>query len=424
MIRVAYIGDSPFIYSGFGVVSNAILSRLPEDEFEISVLGTMYPHMPKDTKYISYYEMACVHDLMGFKSSISFIQHVDPDLLFFIADPGTLRNRFASLMLTGMIGLIPAVTYFPLEGMPLNPHIVEQASMVHSPVTYTKWGMNEMKKYGIEVDYIYHGADHANFVQYDEDTKQKLKRLIGWENKFVVGLIGMNKRSNRQPVMLQAAQLLKERGVDDFVIYLHCQEQGEAHMGGWELGWQTEAYDVMDVIQLKPDQKEHKYIGRPRTGTLEYMLDLDDPEDKDEAVQNLSMLDFTSLLNVFDLYLDPASSHGWNLPASESARCGVPIATVDDGFARSEIFSDCAYMIEPTAFDHWHTGAILPLVSPKRIADTIEEFKNEPSLCEKYAKLCKAKFDNLKWQDTADLFADKFRAAHEYGVSEMYENSN
>lgn len=424
-IRVAYIGDSPFIFSGFGVVANAILSRVPKDEFEISVHGTMYPHQPtKDVEYIDYYEPVCMHDLMGFKSSIDFIQHVDPDILFFIADPGTLRNRFGSLMFTGRMGLVPAVTYFPLEGMPLNPHIVEQASMVYAPTTYTKWGSDEIGKYGLEVDYAYHGCDHANFRQYDKEVKQKLKKLVGWEDKFVVGLVGMNKRSNRQPIMLQAAQLLKERGIEDFVIYFHCQEQGEVHMGGWELGWQVEAYDVEDQVQLKPDQKEHKYIARPRTGTLEHVLDYIDPKDKDEAISNLAMLDFVSLLNTFDLYLDPASAHGWNLPAAESARCGVPIATVDDGFARSEIFSDCAWMMNPTAYDHWHTGAILPLVSPKVIANTIEEFKENQKLCDMYAESCKSKFDSLSWDDTAEKFVKKFKEAHEYGVNAMYSNSD
>lgn len=428
-IRIAYIGDSPFIFSGFGVVANAILSRIPKDEFEISALGTMYPYRPKDTKYIDDYEATCIHDLMGYKSAIDFIRHTDPDIMFFIGDPGTLYNRFQTLMLSGIVGRFPMVTYFPIEGAPPSPVYAEQAMRAQEPVTYTKWGKEILYQTPIdgvpcEVDYIYHGADHANFRPYDEDTKMALKRAVGWEDKFVIGMVGMNKRTNRQPALLQAALELKRRGRKDFIIYMHCQSSGESVLQGWELGWQIESYDVEDVIQVKPDQKEHKYIARPREGTLDFALGLGRPKDADEARHNLSILDFISLLNLFDVYIDPASAHGWNLPACEAARCGVPIITVDDRFARSEIFSSCAYMMQPTAYDHWHTGAILPLVSPKAIADAIEDMWDNEDKRKQYAKSCKERFDALKWQDSTDKFIDKFKKVHEYGLEMAFGSSN
>jgi glycosyltransferase involved in cell wall biosynthesis len=416
-IRVAYIGDSPFIYSGFGVVAKAILSRLPKDEFELHGLGTMYQNYPKSLEFFDYYQPACIHDLMGFKSTVDFVQHTNPDLLFFIGDPGTLRNRFSGLMLTGTISFMPAVTYFPIENAPLNPHIRTQAEMVASPVTYTKWGANELANFGVDVDWVWHGVDHGDFRKYDEDVCKKLKKLVGWEDKFVVGLVGMNKRSNRQPVMLEMAQILKDRGIEDFVVYMHCQTNGEIMMGGWELDWMLDVFGVRDVVQLKPNQNEHKYIARPRSGLLEESLELPMPKNQEEAQANLAALDFVSLLNCFDMYLDPASAHGFNLPACESARCGVPVATVDDGFARSEVYGDVAYMMKPTSSDYWHTGAMLPLVSPKTMADTVELFMNDSQLREDYAMRGKEKFDSVKWQPAADLFAQKMREAHELGVS-------
>jgi glycosyltransferase involved in cell wall biosynthesis len=161
-------------------------------------------------------------------------------------------------------------------------------------------------------------------------------------------------------------------------------------------------------------QGEHKYIARPRTGTLEEVLERPLPGSKDEAVQNLSMLDFVSLINCFDLYVDPASAHGFNLPAAEAAVCGVPVATVDDSFARSEIYGSCAYMMKPSASDYWHTGAALPMVSPRRIEETIVAMWDDSELRKSTAENCKNFFDTVKWQPAADLFAKKFISTHEF----------
>lgn len=420
-IRVAYVGDSPFIYSGFGVVAKAILSRLDPDIFDVSALGTMFHHYPsrdatKSIPALDYYTPTCVHDSMGFKAIVEFLQYANPDVLFFIGDPGTLRNRFSTLMMTGLQNAIPAVTYFPLEGAPFNPHIVEQANMVKGPVTYTKWGADILKGMEVEVDWVWHGADHAPFEQYSDDVRSKLRELVGWRDRFVVGTVGVNKRTNRQPVMIETMRILKDRGFDDVQLYMHCQTVGDMVMGGWDLGWLIEAYGVEDSVQLKPNQAEHQYIGRPRVGTLEEMLNRPNPQSKEDEMDNLAALDFVSLLNVPDLYIDPASAHGFNLPAAEAARCGVPIAVVDDKFARSEIFGSCAYMMNPSATDYWHTGAVLPLVSPTVLADTVDKFYSDSELCLSVGAQSKGFFDAIKWDPVADLFTEKLLAAYEWGL--------
>jgi glycosyltransferase involved in cell wall biosynthesis len=415
-IRIAYVGDNPFINSGFGVVARSIMSRWPigeEEEFEVHVLGTMYGVVPKDISPYSSFMPACSHDSMGIEQMLDFIKDVNPDVMFMIGDPGTLRSRLDKLIPMNRIATTPSVTYFPVENTPMSPHIIKQARMAFCPVTYTRWGQEAFRSRGITVDYAYHGVDHADFRQYHINDRRRLKTLVGWKDKFVVGLIGVNKRTNRQPTMIEAARILKDRGRDDIIIYLHCQSVGDRIMAGWELNWMLEEYDVHDMVILKPNQKEHPYIARPidKISWHELLTPITDTE----AITNLATLDFISTINTFDLYLDPASAHGWNLPASEAARCGVPVATVDDDFARKEIFGDCAHMMKPTGWDHWHTGAQLPLVSPKQIADTIELFADDSSYRTSVARKCKAKFDSLEWQPIADSFAEKIRIAHGFG---------
>jgi glycosyltransferase involved in cell wall biosynthesis len=424
-IRVGYIGDSPFIYSGFGVVAKAIMSRLDPALFEIYCLGTMYQHYPQSLDEIpalEYYHPCCIHDIMGFKASIDFLHHADPDVLFMIADPGTLRNRYSSMQLSGKMGSIPSVTYFPLEGAPFSPHILEQAKITHSPVTYTKWGadlINDTDHEGVlEADWVWHGTNHGPFRQYDEETRSHLRQLVGWGDRFVIGMVGVNKRTNRQPTYIEIASMLKMAGRDEAMVYLHCQEQGEMMMGGWELGWLIQAHDVGQHVQLKPNQAEHKFVGRPREGKVD-IWDLPLPKSDEEAQSNLGLLSFVDILNLFDVYLDIASAHGWNLPACEAARCGVPIIMADDKFARSEIYGDVAYMLEPSAADYWHTGAVLPLVSPQRAIDAVIRLWDDSDLRAIVGKAGKDKFDTVTWETAAEKFTKKLISAHEYGV-EMF----
>lgn len=415
-IRVAYVGDSPFINSGFGVVARSILNGLPQEDYEIHALGIMHTFIPNHIHPLKTFQPVCKHDLMALEATRDFLFRVNPDVAFFIGDPGTLYSRFKAFMGSGKMGILPFVTYFPIEGVPLAPAFVDQAKMVAQPVTYTEWGRNELRNHGVDVGYVWHGADHADFRKYREGKRDIIKRLVGWGDKFVVGMIGVNKRVNRQPAMIEAARILKDRGRgDDVIIYLHCQTGGPGvrEMSGWELEWLPKQFGVEDIIVFKPNQEEDKWLGRPPEIEDSQMLNL--PTTKEQGTLNLSRISFIDLLNSFDLYLDPASAHGFNLPLMEAARCGVAGATVDDGFARTEIFGDVCHMMTPSSHDSWHTGAHLPLVSPKRIADTIELFMDDVEYRKEVAKRCKEKFDGVKWSTTANYFDARLKVAHEFG---------
>jgi glycosyltransferase involved in cell wall biosynthesis len=414
VIKVGYIGDSPFIHSGFGVVVNAIMSRWPQDEFEVHVLGTMAHHIPRDISPYASFMPVCIHDMMGMQLSRQFLATANPDVLFFIGDPGTLRNRYGALIPQGVLDKMPFVSYFPIEGIPLNPHVIQQAKMVTCPVTYTKWGADLLRGRGVEhIDWAWHGFDHADFKPLESNFRQHLRKLVGWDDKFVCGMVAMNKRGNRQPTVLEAARIMLDRGYNNFVIYLHCQEKDETVvLGGWELKWMIRDFGLENHVILKPDQKANKYVARPyraNLGELAY------PKTKEDALTNLGSIGFLDLLGMFDLYLDPGSVHGFNLPAGECARCGVPIAMVDDTFARREIYGDVAHMMEVEFWDYWHTGARLALVGPEQIADTIMRFMDDERYTKKVGERCRAKFDGTKWQPTADLFAQKIRDADAEG---------
>lgn len=310
-VRVAYIGDSPKLHTGFGNVANAIMSRWSKD-FEVHVLGVMQDFIPSSIEPYESFTPVCRHDMMGFGAAMDFVKRVNPDVCFFIGDPGTLRNRFNKFLGSGRMGILPFVTYFPIEGAPLNPAFRDQAQMVALPVTYTKWGAGLLKNFGVDADYVWHGFDHAPFEKYDEERKETLRRLVGWEDKFVIGMIGVNKRVNRQPVMIEVAKILKDRGHNNFVIYLHCGGKGEPVLAGWELGWLINTYGVKEHVILKPSFGDHPNIGRP--------AQVDNPErllmplTEEEKTKNLGSLSFIDILNLFDLYVDPASAHGFNLP--------------------------------------------------------------------------------------------------------------
>lgn len=413
-IRVAFVGDSPFLNSGFGVVAKAILNGLPLDEMELHGLGVMLNYMPADIHPFTTFQPVCVHDMMGFEATKDFLIRINPDVAFFIGDPGSLYARFQPYLLTGRKTTLPFVTYFPLEGAPFSPPIWQQAKKVECPVTYTEWGMNELANYDVIADYVWHGFDHADFQEYSPARKSVLRRLTDLEGKFVVGMVGVNKRTNRYPAVIETARILKDRGYEDFVFYLHTQVNPPHGMGGWDLSWMPDAYGVLDKILFKQNQAEHHLLSRPTESDSWEEMNL--PLEQDEAMLNLSGLSFIDILNLFDVYLDPASAHGFNLPLGEVARCGVPGISVDDGYARTEIYGDVCYMIKPTAHDHWHTGAYLPLISPKAMADAIEHYMTNEDARKFDGAKVKAKFDAVTWKAAQAMFTRKIREAYEYGL--------
>jgi hypothetical protein len=331
------------------------------------------------------------------------------------------------LGMAGMRSLARSILYFPIEGLPVSTTHARGIQQFDYPVTYCNFGRVHMKElYNLDVDNAAHGFDHGPFAPEPEDLVRQVRKVINFNDKFIVGMVGVNKRTNRYPVLLKAMEILLERGYDDIFMYLHTTPYDvfKGEMAGWALGDLKEIYNTRDKhgkshIIFPPEYNDggrHVYRGIKYKVDMKEALEIKLPDDLSaESVKasTFAALGYIARLNVLDMYIDVASAHGWNLPLGEALKCGIPGATVNDGFARTEIYCDtnAAYPMETSGVpDYWHTGGELPLVSAETVADTIMKFYHDSDLRRKYADRGKQFVDSLLWKPTTDMFVEAARS--------------
>ena len=64
-----------------------------------------------------------------------------------------------------------------------------------------------------------------------------MRRLLGWESRFVVINVGRNRQNKQQPKLLNAFAILKKMGFREMLCYFHCLpvENTFYHMGFKEI---------------------------------------------------------------------------------------------------------------------------------------------------------------------------------------------
>ena len=437
--RVAVIGDG-LTTTGFGTTTQQIVKRLLRDGWEVGWIGLLdvYYHSFDDllrrfgenARNLTYYP-ACQHDSTHMGDMVKILERYSPNAVFIKCDPGFLYDLLSLFERVGISKKYPVVSYFPIEGLPINLSFAKAAQKSKVPITYCKFGSDEMyETYGVRPQYVYLGLDHARFQPLDKEVRDHLRRLVGWDDKFIVGFVGTNKGVNRIPVLIEACGELLRRGHKDIYFYLHTDKTSTGiALGGWSLEWMISHYGCIDEngdshILFPP---EYKKIAASRFGreydddeALEWLMEQEPPTEPRDAMtvrqqrgRLFSFIPFAVRYGLFDLYIDPASMHGFNLPLGEAMRCGVPSITVDDGFARTEIYVDryAAYGMKPYAYDYWHTGAKVAIVDVEEVVKAVQTMYLNSATREKYARQGKEFADKLRWENTYRVIRDALESA-------------
>ncbi len=384
-IVVTCLTDSPKITTGFGNVARMLLQGFHDNGLEVRSFGMLddKPDIKQELPYTFWPDLAKVGimeqtDLM-LKNITQFLINNQPDIIFMMYDPGTIESHLIlieALKKKGYLKEAPVVVYTPIEGFPVPAttrntfaKILNEGGRV---VTYSPGSIINVTAGFPELDglldYAYHGLDHANFYRYDKDRKLSIKKSVGLEDQFIVGSIGVNKRTKGFDTIIYTARCLKDTNRDQNIkFYLHTNPLTPV-LQGYNLIDLAEAYDVEDMIIFKPD-KDNTPGGNRDGVTVK----------ESENAQELADLGFIDRINILDMYLDLSQVEGWGLPAHEAMRCGIPTVSVDDHSIRSEILEGGAILMEPLPFriwNTWHNGVKLALIDPALAADTICRIKD------------------------------------------------
>lgn len=384
-IKLATITDSPKITSGFGNVARMLLQGFHESGMQVFSFGTMdYDYDIDGELPYKFFPSNPFDNEMGNRTVSIFLVNTQPDAIFILFDPGSsyaFISTINRLIESGNIKPCPIILYAPIEGFPIPLSTAVTISKILDTngrvVLYSPGMVNllikQYSQFDGYIDFAYHGLDHANFRKIPDDRRTEIRKAVGLNDLFVVGSVGVNKRTKGFDNIIYTARCIKDLGESNIKFYLHTSPN-KPTMFGYNLYDLASHYDVEDMIIFKPEvENEHG-------GNIKGIK-----RESDELIftnnfnKNLSSLGFIDRLNMLDCYLDLSQVEGWSLPVGEAMKCGVPTISVRDKSIREEIYQGGVYWIDPEPFrmwTTWHTGVKLLLADPMKAAQAVIEMKN------------------------------------------------
>lgn len=425
-IRLASIGDSPKVTTGFANVNRMILQGFHNSGIEVYCFGTMDFDYDFGKELPYSFQPTNPFDENGMRTVSLFLVNVQPDVIFILFDPGSASifvNIIEALQNSGNLRRCPIIVYTPIEGIPIPGttarFISKVLEMSGEVVLYSPKMVELIEKqfpvYKGMLKWAYHGLDHAPFRKYSDDYRNYLKKLVGWQDYFIVTSVGVNKRTKGFDYIIYTARMLKEMGKSrNIKFYLHTSKDIPT-LWGYPLVDMAVNFDVEDMLFFKEslvNEGEGGNIrGLNRITDFMYQPQDNSDEEREKAFQSLGYID--RIAGLSDCYLDLSQVEGWGLPAHEAMRCGIPTISVKDRAIREEIYDGGVLWLESEPFrmwTTWHTGVKLVLVDPYKAAEAIVELKETNDTVRKFWSDCA--LDNASkynWAETQEKFNNLVR---------------
>lgn len=428
-VRVAAMSDSPKLHTGFGTVAEQLYEGFHNAGIELHVLGFMDFEHDYEHSLPYYFTPTTPMDELAHGTFSFFLKRVKPDIIFILTDPGNLVHyserivhaHASTYMRNGREFIPPIVAYTPIEGLPMMKSHKSGFDYVRQTagklVFYNDTARNNVRKMGWEdiaddAEVVHHGLDHGKFRRLPEDERQQLKELVGLDKYFVIGSVGANKRTKGFVELIYTARALRQMGLDKNIkFYCHTLPERPTMMGYGlleiaDFNWDGEHPNgVADMFLWRQVKHGQYWTGVPRdNGSMDSIKELagkvpDTPEKRGYLFSNL---DFTAMLNCFDLYIDLSQNEGWGLPVGEAMACGVPTIMVNDYDVRAEIYTGGVHLIEPMPQDDWQTlqtGARLVTVSPVEVAKQINYLRHHPEIMVDLSQKGQLVASQYKWDN-------------------------
>lgn len=442
-VVMAALSDSPKKQTGFGTVVAELYKGFHDAGAILTAYGFL-DHEPDDKKILPYnfrptpYLDDLAHQTYGF-----FLRQIKPDVIFMLTDPGNIMMYVHGIVNAGQATyskdgkdfIPPVVAYTPIEGRPSPLSHGDALSLVQylngHVVVYCHSAREAIQEQfpTITPSVVNHGLDHAPFQKYCAEDRKILRELVGLDDKFVIGSVGVNKRTKGFPTMIYTAAYLRSIGQDNGIVFYTHTNPYEETMWGYKLVEMTEYYKVRDMFIFKPDIRERYWDGVERdNGTLEQARKLKGltPDIPERRGFVFGHYDFIARMNCFDLYVDASQIEGWGLGVGEAMACGVPVISVHDKHVRDEVYGEGAYMIDPLPpelWDTWHTGMRLVTINPVDLAHAIMKMRDNPEMREEYSRRGMEVASRYKWDDAREMMVEIVRMTVERDRREVAEMS-
>jgi len=401
-ITVGIIGDAPNLTTGFGLVEKMFGQGFKQAGFNVTQIGVQDENTePKQDDPWRVWRPG--HSPITAEILHRWITKDKPNILWLNYDAGNIASWLN--MLASIKCQIPVIAYFPVEGFPIPRGFGEMARMIAKPITYLKWGSDLFRdQENVDVDWVPHGVNHAPFRRFSEEERRNLKEGVGWQDKFVIGFFGRNKRTKQHPRVIETVRMLKEEGITDLVLYMHTQNFEHNMMNGWALDQIIEYNGVSEMVCIPPNFNQTHGVSysdpTPIDDIAVSAIDWDNDPKAAQKAHNLVLNSYSLVerYNLCDLFISVSQAEGFNLPLGEAMACGVPIICVNDSGSQSEVVGEAGILIDPIEWDTWHVGTLLPIVSKKKLMFEIMKVMADPQLRATMSDASLERAKNYLWE--------------------------
>lgn len=300
-MRILFVGDSPTVDTGFGIVSKNLLNRWHAMGHEIGVLGVNHFGGPYDQKKFPYpiqpTSQGGMDNMYGVHKLPEMLDKMQPHILFILNDPWIIDMYLSHFDKIGLkrVGL-KYVGYYPTDAGPIKPRWAQRMSSLDAQVVYSNFAERVVTeanggKRPPNMYQVYHGVDTNVFRPINQS---EARRAMGLQSDaFIVGMVARNQFRKRFDILIKGFGKFAKDKPSNVRLYLHTALE--------DVG-----YDIMDLAQQFDVDKK-----------LIITEGLTPAKGVDEEELNI-------IYNVFDVNTLISLGDGFGLPVAESMATGCP----------------------------------------------------------------------------------------------------
>lgn len=358
-LKILYVGDSPTVPTGFGVVSKNLLKRFHKMGYELAVLGVNHygdPYNPKEFPFpIWGGDKGPMEAAYGMHKLWSIAAGFEPDVIFFLNDPWVigdyLKNKPEHIN-------PKIIAYYPTDSGPIKKGWVDMLNSFDAQICYSKYAENVITESngGIRppnLHQIYHGVNTTTFFPVSQAEARSNLGLP--TDVFIVGMVARNQYRKRFDLLMKG---FAEFAKDKSKIYLYL------HTALTDIGFDIP--DLAEQLGIKSNLITTEDV-TPVIGVEESRLNL--------------------IYNSFDVNALISLGDGFGLPVAESMAVGCPQLVSDhsclkelvDGHGGMTV-KTAAWMLNASGINTW--GGVSDV---EDITTKLNQLYEDPALRMKYS---------------------------------------
>jgi glycosyltransferase involved in cell wall biosynthesis len=337
-MKILYVGDSPTVSTGFGIVGKNLLSRFHTMGHEVSVLGINYFGTdPLETKAFDFpiypVKQGGMDDIYGYYKFWHVYEQVKPDIVFFLNDPWIISEYLEKKPKEhpGFAEHVKTVAYFPTDAGPIKKEWVDMLNGMDAQVCYSNFAEGVIiesngGKRPENLHQIYHGINTDEFFPVNQSVARSMLHID--QDVFLIGMVARNQYRKRFDLLMKAFSIFA-KDKKDARLYLH-----------------TALYDVgFDINELITQ------LGL--TGKVFATNGL-------RADKGIPVKDLNIIYNCFDVNALISLGDGFGLPVAESMATGCPQLVSDHSCLRELVSGHggltaktAAWMLNSSGINTW-----------------------------------------------------------------------